>query len=730
MRKNKSLRLISAMLVIVLLTGMAGCKKKEPATVEASPPASRTYSLGQWAAASGFAAYREEPVTVKPAVPDYQVAADLNNVINKQQFEFSPDALRLLTTNSFVVAPAKYTEFYDLYDSSRYEYVANFVTTDAMMHSYHLYFDHLLSSVEKQHLYPTLKKLNRSMLDVSIEEYQGLKGTGWENAARRNVAYFAVAERLLDPAAQVPAEVSDIVGPELELINRHDGIGTSPVMNVGQAPDLMENLKADYTQYIPRGHYTRSEDLKRYFLAMMWYGQNTFRLKNEDETRSAVLITLAMNQGDIHKDWDSIYEPTCFFVGKSDDLNCNQYQNIMLQTYGQLLSLDQLAGDAEKWRQFLKQTEELEPPMINSIPIFDETIQPDRTREIKGFRFMGQRFTLDASVFQRLIYREVKENPQGERRMLPRGLDIPAAMGSDTAYSILKGMGETSYQGYSQNLDKMRDYIAGLPESTWTQNLYWSWLHTLQPLVSEKKEGYPRFMRNEAWARKELSTYLGSWTELKHDTVLYGKAVMAEMGGDGVEQVDDRGYVEPNPLLYSRLAALSAQTREGLSSRGMLGEDDRVTLERIEQLSLKLKAISEKELSNTPRSQEEYNVIRFFGGELEHIWIKSMQDDDRDFSNTQAPVVVDVANSPSETLEEGVGYIYEIYVVVPVDGILRIARGGVFSSHEFVLPSAQRLTDEEWQQMLEEGKAPPLPAWTRSFTSTGNVRVLPPWRRG
>ena len=150
-------------------------------------------------------------------------------------------------------------------------------------------------------------------------------------------------------------------------------------------------------------------------------------------------------------------------------------------------------------------------------------------------------------------------------------------------------MGETDYKGYSTNLDRVRTYIAGLPQSTWTQNLYWSWLHTLLPLISEKKEGYPRFMRNEAWTRKELVTYLGSWTELKHDTVLYGKASMAEMGGGGVEPVDDRGYVEPNPLLYSRLAALTSMTREGLSSRGMLGEDDRATLERIEQLASKFK---------------------------------------------------------------------------------------------------------------------------------------------
>ena len=84
---------------------------------------------------------------------------------------------------------------------------------------------------------------------------------------------------------------------------------------------------------------------------------------------------------------------------------------------------------------------ETQPPQINSIPIFDEELQPDRESEIKGFRFMGQRYTLDADIFQRLIYREVKENKAGERR-LPQGLDIPAAMGSQEAVAILKDLGD------------------------------------------------------------------------------------------------------------------------------------------------------------------------------------------------------------------------------------------------------------------------------------------------
>jgi hypothetical protein len=42
---------------------------------------------------------------------------------------------------------------------------------------------------------------------------------------------------------------------------------------------------------VPRGHYTRSEALKRYFRAMMWHGRMTLR-QNDGRTQQAALMTL------------------------------------------------------------------------------------------------------------------------------------------------------------------------------------------------------------------------------------------------------------------------------------------------------------------------------------------------------------------------------------------------------------------------------------------------------
>ncbi|AGL03447.1 DUF3160 domain-containing protein [Desulfoscipio gibsoniae] len=703
--------------MLLLITTVSGCSgdsgqvEQHPAAGEIGTPV---------ALASSFAVYKDVPVDFSPTLEPYKVDPELDNVTNKEMFQLSPEAKQLLVENGFVVVPNQYNrEFFMLYETNLYEPVPSFITTDSMLHNYHLFFSHLLRVIEKGKLAPELKELTAAMLTASQKQYAALKGSDWENAARRNIGFFAVAEKLLDPQMPVPYQVEQVVEEELRLIENASGIQNSPLMNMGQDLKGTDTLQEDYSQYIPRGHYTTDEMLQSYFKAMMWYGRMTFRIKSEDETKSAVLITSALGESDFEQKWDKIYQPTSFFVGKADDLSYPQYRELLDKTYGTGIRLKDLASGSDQWTAFMEAAAELEPPVINSIPIFDEELQPDREGAIKGFRFMGQRFTLDAAVFQRLVYRNVKENSQGERRMLPKGLDIPAAMGSGEAYSILEAEGETDYAGYPANMNKLQQYIAGLDKEIWTQNLYWGWLYTLEPLLQERGKGYPSFMQSQAWTRKDLNSFLASWTELKHDTILYAKQIYAEMGG-GMAGVDDRGYVEPNPHLYARLAALVNMTREGLASRDLLDQTDRDSLDRLEQLALSLKTISEKELSDIPLTDEEFELIRSYGGQLEHFWLEALSDigvDHRSaIDENPAALVADVATDPGgRVLQEATGHIFEIYAVVPVDGSLRIARGGVYSHYEFSWPLSDRLTDKKWHELLDSGQAPPLAGWTKTF---------------
>ena len=71
------------------------------------------------------------------------------------------------------------------------------------------------------------------------------------------------------------------------------------------------------------------------------------------------------------------------------------------------------------------------------------------------------------------------------------------------------------------------------------------------------------------------------------------------------EPVAPLGYVEPVPHFYARLNALTAMTREGLAGRGLLGELDASSLQRLEEITRDFQRMAEKELRGTPDAEAE-----------------------------------------------------------------------------------------------------------------------------
>ncbi len=687
---------------------------------------------------AGFAAYRPVPVKVTPAAPAY--TPDLAALSNPQFLSILNEAQKAaLQENGFVVVPQGYRQIYTIYQGAKERNIPIFVTTDAVLHTFHILYDYALRLVEKEHFIADLKALSAAMLQAAEADYNAASGA-LQEASRQNMAFFAVGLRLLDPQAQVPEAVRGLVEQELALIAEHAGIACSPIWGQGCAqancaryPHICE----DYSQYVPRGHYTRNEDFQRYFRAMMWYGRMSFHLSTpadveaaRRETRAALLIVRALYTARIGEEtaldvWERIYEPTVFFVGAADDLTVYDYADLAQKVFGGLPDPARLA-DEGRLDSFLQEARKLRPPAILGGYVVD-LYKPEEVA--LSFRFMGQRFVPDSYIFQQLVYNRVRQyrgsgrpftlsySPAGPIRGVPRGLDIPAALGSRRALEILTAEGDTDYEGYAEQLAKVQGEFAALPPEQWTTNLYWNWLHALRPLLEVKGEGYPYFMRSPAWADKDLHTWLGSWSELRHDTILYAKQSYT-VGATGLppEPEATQGYVEPQPEVYARLAALCAQMQEGLGRRGLLNEEMADKVEKMRDLLLALKTMAEKELRGEALSEEEYETIRGIGDTLEELttFSKEVAGEITSQTDERMAVIADVHTDPnsSEVLEEGVGDAFPIYVVVLVEGRQTLTQGGVFSYYEFRHPMADRLTDEAWQEMSPK---PEQPAWTASF---------------
>jgi len=711
---------------VLLLVGVLGLSACAAASVTPAPTSSPPPSATPQPRPARFAPYEPIPVNVQPAVPPYSF--DLRAAGDPaMRSALGPEARKLIEEHGFVVVPITAEQIYSIYQGAAARGEPVFVTTDALLHTFHILYDYTLRTAEIEHFVIDLQKLDRAMLKMAQAQAASTTGPVHE-AAQRNVAYLSVALSLLDPTFRPPAAVADTVAQELRLIGGHAGFAKSPIFGYPE----------DYSQYVPRGHYTRNETFERYFRAMMWHGRMGFRLNtgNTDvdrrETRQAILLAQALKTGTVDSEpalkvWDRIYEPTAFFVGRADDLTVYDYAPLIEQVYGPDFQPAEL-GDATRLDSFIEKARNLRPPRIVSGLVTDRE-QPQKVT--RAFRFMGQRFVPDSYIFQQLVYNRVQrfegkgqpftlsESDAGPVRGLPRGLDIFAVLGSPRALQILQQEGDTAYRNYPEQMSKLQQEFGSLPEEQWTENLYWNWLHTLRPLLVEKGDGYPSFMQNVAWTDKSLNTALGSWTELRHDTILYAKQSYTLRATSVMpEPKRPKGYVEPEPEVYARLAALARQMRVGLSERGLLSDEFRGKIQRTEDLLLALKTMSEKELRGEALSDNEYATLQNIGDTLEALTTFSKEVSGQITSETdnRMAIIADVHTDTNtgRVLEEAVGDALTIYVIAPVEGKPVLTVGGVFSYYEFPQPMDNRLTDEAWQALQPK---PDRPAWTASFIS-------------
>ena len=111
------------------------------------------------------------------------------------------------------------------------------------------------------------------MVEISLTQMTELENTRWSELARRNVAFFAVALACLDPEWPIPSSVADDVAEVLSLMDAASGYSA----------DWFMGQKEDFTQYIPRGHYTKTTELSNFFKAMMWLGRISLRISPSDE---------------------------------------------------------------------------------------------------------------------------------------------------------------------------------------------------------------------------------------------------------------------------------------------------------------------------------------------------------------------------------------------------------------------------------------------------------------
>ena len=653
---------------------------------------------------------REEELAKQNFEVPEGLRVNMANLLNPTQIkEFDEQLGQRLGEVGFAVVPARHNQLFEVYEENDYRDFPNFVTTDLYLQLYHLYFDCMLRELEENSLLPMMIRFTRDMHELlyNMERWSG-SDEQVNKIAHHNAAFYNIAYKLFTGDFIFERGEGDIDTEEVNKVMAAEN-------NYSDFMQDYKNVMFAYSLFRPRGHYTRSEKLQRYFRGMMWLQTVPFGLNHDDEVRAAVMQAYALKvDKESQENYNRLNQLITFLMGKSDNLSLPQ---VMAEVEKTGMQMEDLIHNDDAIAKITAKLNEIGDKQTRIRPKFEKTSH-------NKINVMPQRYQPDAEVLQEMVDYDNKPT----KRATPKGLDFFAAMQVSAAEQILLNE-KTEWKDFGRMLEKMK---GRMQQINWSETIATEWMSTIRTLCDRDPQlNMPYFMVTSEWKLKDLNAMLASWAELKHDAILYAKQPAgAECGGGGPPEPVVKGFVEPNISFWKKAISLLDNTERLLKEENMLTEKISNATERIREEVQFLLNVSEKELAGKELSEEEYDQLQYIGATFENISLDLVREKDQylmGWSDVQGAdkkvaLVADVYtanadNNPNKSiLFEAVGDADEIYVVVEIGGYLYLTRGAVLSYREFIQPIDEpRLTDEEWQQQLEKNPRKGVPEWMKQI---------------
>src|SRR5579872_425969 len=246
---------------------------------------------------------------VRAQVRSYAAAEGFRNVANFRAFDktahLTAGQKEMLRSNLFVCYPRDDKQLYWVYGRNDYANIPSIVTTDSVLQLHHVFYDSVLRISEEGPLSTLVGRMTNTLLADALAVWRASSDPAIKSAALKNVAYLGVAARALGGKPALPPAASEMVDREMERIQASQGYTVSAIFP----------YKLDYSQFIVRGHYTKSAALQRYFRAMMWYGLAPMAVRYEndghwvradEQIRQSLLLTRSLYQTGTIQTWDRI----------------------------------------------------------------------------------------------------------------------------------------------------------------------------------------------------------------------------------------------------------------------------------------------------------------------------------------------------------------------------------------------------------------------------------------
>ena len=680
-----------------------------------------------------------DSISLKFALTDYE-----KSLINKHGFMVT----ERLNYPTFIHA------FWDVFKKDMPVYLSS----EAILHALHFNFDNILIMFEESSINNNLQLAIQKMKNkVYWKGYFEYLPDIYKKAFYDLDVYLTVTQKLLlDTSSCLYPENDTVVNEIMNLIKQKNPVEYSLF---SETPRLI-----DFSQFTPRGHYTRNQGLKKYFSAMIWLGRTEILITNpknepiqnhseEDLQRMAVLSALiaeiAVKSG-ADENWENIEGILSFLLGRSDNINLSEIISTM-----KVLSYDaEDLCNKNIWGKFTVKILELNSAqqLYNSQILFSDPDNPEQVVPPTAFLLMGQRPIIDGFITANTVYDRIIFKGDKVMRMVPSTLDILFSLGNDASIQLM--VDEITKYPYSSNLAALRYLIDSYEDDFWKSNLYTCWLNGIKSLNPPLQRGnLPPFMQTAAWWQKTMNTQLASWSELRHDFLLYAKQPYTYSYMCSYPHV----YIEPNPEFYENIKTFFESLKNLINSDYCKNMNSKNTIINLSDIWIQvcgnLKSMSEKILNKQEFSKEDEDFLcsilkegsvcssndkpenfgwylRLYYGldpgsfALNYLGDKGLEADKFVVADVHTIPMDEFGNEVGWVLHAGTGRINMAVITAPTpEGGTRSYIGPVYSYYEFISNDFKRLTNEEWREM--DGAPAYRPAFTNLYLAdkSGNNPV-------
>ncbi|MFA5131272.1 MAG: DUF3160 domain-containing protein [Patescibacteria group bacterium] len=621
------------------------------------------------------------------------------------------------------------------------------VTPDTVLHAYHKYFELTLEELEQHELSQALGDFLTGLhanLATAVKDSQGEIKTRYQNLEAQIVlaqvlfenknaakpSYFnspdeevkySEADKTIDSLANANlllTKYSSDLTPELINAIKSDLTEIYAAKNIGASPlfkQYDEQIKTDYTQFTPRSHYAKNSTLRAYFRTMMYLGRSSYLLHSDLAIADTNLLVkqMALKNGAAAPldSWQKITTITDFYAGQSDDLTYPEWQAYEASQLGANTNSDAALTSADNIAKLKANLDKLRKPKILSDVIIDENIaardKASLLNQSLSFRVFGQKFSFDASILNDLTAGQ--EKTEVKLPSMPSALFVPAVLGDLRAETYVAkfletiGFNAAEVAGFTTKLELKKTALKTVPESDWYQSLGSSWLYVLGALTHNYGVNYPLYMQSRSFLDKQIQTFLGSYAELKHDTLLYAKQSYAELGAGGEDQPLPpivKGFVEPNLEFLNRFNKLIERTETLYTANNLFTNQSAMErLGQFKKISALYTKIAEAELRGQAISDDDYETLRttklaFMAQPFEAV--------DPTETSGQTALIADIHTDmvSGQILYEATAKPYLMLAIVGNENAPRVVAGLVYNHYELTDPIGTRLTDENWRNRV------------------------------